>query len=267
MAIKPLKLKRYLSEDEAAQLLSLLIDEKVSTEDMAQFALEGIVPAYMQFSPSDRKTYPEGVFTLADDENFPEHDAKRYAMQEWLAVIPYPLPDHGWIEDSSGARWKVLAGRADDGVDEVTPAHYVRIYSPKEICQAAQLMNDPNACPEWPAIHHSHGQTWSFLTEDNSPAEPTYILSPFVEHRQYIPTAHDEPHISASEAPVNWRMIVAGLHKLLEPHWPKQHQISDAIADFKLPGAGKRNVDDALSKANEALTGHGQPKRRRKVVS
>jgi hypothetical protein len=49
MAIKPLKLKRYISEDEAAQLLSLLIDEEVSSKDMATYALAGVVPAYIEF--------------------------------------------------------------------------------------------------------------------------------------------------------------------------------------------------------------------------
>lgn len=97
MAIKPLKLKRYISEEEAAHLLSLLIGEKVSSEDMAEYALEGVIPAYMQFSPVDKETYPEQVFSLADDDRYPEYDTSRSCTQEWLAVIPYPLPHNRWV--------------------------------------------------------------------------------------------------------------------------------------------------------------------------
>lgn len=265
MAIKPLKLKRYISEDEAAQLLSLLIGEKVSSEDMAEYALEGVIPAYMQFSPVDKETYPGPVFSLAEDDRYPEYTAHLSYMEEWLAVIPYPLPFDSWITDSNGEKWKVLAGRADLGVDEITPEHYVRVYAPPEICLAADIMNDPKAYPKWPAILHSHGETWGDIDGED---RMEHMLSPFrvEEVQDRIAVAHGRS-TSPEVGPINWPMVVAGLHKLLLPQWPKQHQISDAIYAFKLPGAGKTNVDKALSIANQEMRGTGPKKRRQKTAN
>jgi hypothetical protein len=281
MAIKPLKLKRFISEEEAAQLLSLLIGEKVSNEKMAEYALEGIIPAYMHFSPVDEETYPHQFFSLADGSNFPAYDTNRGVMQEWMSVIPYPLPSDCWIDDSNGEKWRVFAGRATFEVDEVTPDHYVRVYAPPEICQAAQIMNDPTACPQWPAIVHSHGETWHYMDVDNdgkdvlSPA--MHMLSPFrlVDGHSYIPSWREKlvrPRpggigLPETDSALNWAMVVAGLHKLLEPQWSKQGLISDEIAAFKLPGAGKTNVDQALSLANQALSDPNPKRRRRKTAN
>lgn len=276
MAIKPLKLKRYISEEEAAQLLSLLIDEKVSSKDMAEYALEGVIPAYMQFSPVDTETYPGPAFSLATRadlaENYRFRDEFKAAHPEYkknipefirnesLAVIPYPLSFDNWITDSNGETWKVFAGRADLGVDEVTSEHYVRVYAPPEVCLAADIMNDPKACPKWPAILHSHGETWG---DSDGEDRPDYMLSPFraEEVQDRIAIANGHSSLPGAEV-LNWRMVIAGLVKLLEPQWPKQFQISDEIAAFKLPGAGKRSVDKALSAANQAMLGIGPKKRR-----
>ncbi|SDS59786.1 hypothetical protein [Pseudomonas prosekii] len=269
MAIKPLKLKRYISEDEAAQLLSLLIGEKVSSEDMAGYALEGIIPGYMQFSPVDSETYPDVVFSLADDDRFPEYDKDRGAMQEWLSVIPYPLPYDGWIEDSNGTRWRVLAGRADFGVDEIRPDHYVRVYSPHEICQVAEIMNDPTACPEWPAILHSRGQTWDFydlyeeeLAGKDLPAKTSYVLSPFREFNDYIPTADGRQTLVSTgpigERNINWQLVVAGLWELLRDDQKKQGAVAAEIGERKWKGARKDDVNHALRIAKQAMETQNQ---------
>jgi hypothetical protein len=288
MAIKPLKLKRYISEEEAAKLLSFLIGEDVSGEDMAAYALEGIIPAYMQFSPVDQETYKEGRFSACDDSDYPEF-TKVGAGHE-MSIIPYPLPSDGWIKDSIGFKWRVCvesggyiyvdekAGssygdiRAGTILEDVTPDHYIRIYVPQEVCQVAQIMNDPTACPTWPAIFHSHGDTWQWLEEDESVGEgkTVHLLSPFRYANEYMPSViapRKHPAPLEDDKPLNWPMVVAGLLKLLEPQGLKQHQISEAVAEFNLPGAGKRRVDDALSEANKALSDPGRKKRRQKIVS
>ncbi|MFJ3263947.1 hypothetical protein ACIPK7_27165 [Pseudomonas sp. NPDC086581] len=243
MAIKPLKLKRYISEAEAAKLLSLLIGEEVSADEMAEYARLGIVPAYMQFAPKDSSTYPNCTFLIFDRdtwEEYKDHDRLRLVGADWLAVIPYPL-NGSWIEDSEGGQWRVMVDRADGSVEDVAEDHFRRIYAPPEVCQAAQLMNDPNACPEWPAILHSHGQTWSY--DDDGPSEPAYILSPFIEHREYIPIAKGEPRASGNEAPVNWqlsdrptpksyRLIISGMIELLtEARGCTQDEIAETLKE------------------------------------
>lgn len=272
MAIKPLKLKRYISEEEAAQLLSLLIGEKVSSKEMAEYALEGVIPAYMQFSPVDEKTYPKGMFSLAGDDLFPESDL--VTLDEWLTVIPYPLPDHGWIEDSRGARWQVFAHRADLLADAITPDHYVRIYAPQEVCQAAEIMNDPTAYPQWPAINHSYGQTWKHydldeedrleqLGEEYAP-KTLHILSPFRMFNDYMHTS-DGRQTLVSTGPTNetgrrieWPLVVAGLWELLREEWKKQGAVAVEIAKREWKGARKDDVNHALRIAKQALEAQNQ---------
>lgn len=263
MAIKPLKLKRYISEDEAAQLLSLLIGEKVSSEDMAEYALEGIIPAYMQFSPVDKETYPGPVFSLAEDDRYPEYTAHLSYMEEWLAVIPYPLPFDSWITDSNGKKWKVLAGRADLGVDEITSEHYVRVYAPPEICLAADIMNDPKARPKWPAILHSHGETWGDIDGED---RMEHILSPFrvEEIQDRIAVADGCSTLPRGgpikgDRPINWHLVVAGLVELLldgrRDTYKTQGLISSEISSRhpNWPNASKTAIDRAMAKANDAV--------------
>lgn len=271
MAIKPLKLKRYISEDEAAQLLSLLIGEVVSSAEIAEYALNGILPGYMQFSPNDVETYPDVVFALADDSIYPRYDINCNGLQEWLAIIPYPLPDNGWVEDSNGARWRVLAARADKGVDDITADHYVRVYAPKEICLAAEIMNDPTACPQWPALMHSHGQTWNFYdlvdeedTGETAQPKHSYILSPFIEFDNYIPTADGRPTlintevISETGRRIEWPLVVAGLWDLLRDDWKKQGTVALEIAKREWKGARRDDVNHALRIAKRAVEAQNQ---------
>lgn len=286
MAIKPLKLKRYITEDEAAQLLSALIDEKVTPQDMHDYALTGVVPAYIKFSPKDREKYPTGNFGLVSIEYFQPLIWNHFRgiddgvttsidmdliggltnsdLEPCFQLLPYPLLGGSYVSEANG-RWRVFVGRADGGVEVVSDEHYVRMYSPPEVCNVAVIMNDPLSCPEWPAVLHSHGMVDA---DEFDEYRPFVWESPFDPGLHFwVPRTSEHLRMSGDEGPINWRLIVAALHQLLEPHLPKQHLISDAIAEFKWPGAGKRNVDDALSQANKAVPGTGGNKRQRKATN
>lgn len=274
MAIKPLKLKRYISEEEAAQLLSLLIGEDVSADDMATYALDGVVPAYMEYSPRpDWPAYREHGFCLIDDYSLAHPIYGELSSVDgdfWPDILPYPLPSDGWVVNSTGNKWTAFAARSDGGLEAVSSEHYVRIYAPQEICQVAQILNDPMAFPKWPAIIHSHGDTWD--NDLDNPTEQIRIIGPYEDSAAYVVEAikrgrGELPLPENDKLPLNWPLVVAGLLKLLEPQFPKQETISNAIADFKWPGAGKRNVDDAMSAANKELFGPGRKRRRKETAS
>ncbi|MGB4074584.1 hypothetical protein [Pseudomonas sp.] len=153
MALKPLKLKRYVTEEEAATLLSSLIGEEVTAADMEEYARQGIVPAYMQsksmFLLFDMGAYKQWL--LAPDAPISQELA-HHAMK----IAPWPQEDI--VEDSEGAEWLLMdEGTNFSAAEFVKDHHYTRVYAPVEICRAAVLMNDATACPEWPAVLHSQG--------------------------------------------------------------------------------------------------------------
>lgn len=205
---KPLKLKRFVTEEEGASLLSHLIGEEINAEDMHEYALAGVVPAYMKYAPKDREKYQETGFRFVEIDRFSELDASHQlgvesaevnaqdkAIVETLTtsdslacsqVLPYPLLAGGYVAERSGERWRVFVGRADGGLEKVGAEHFVRVYSPPELCQIAQILNDPTACPEWPAVLHSHAMVREDELDGFDENGPFDMLSPFDEHLYFL---------------------------------------------------------------------------------
>ncbi|HSX65112.1 MAG TPA: hypothetical protein VLF15_10300 [Pseudoxanthomonas sp.] len=157
MALKPLKLKRYVTEEDAAELLSSLIGEKVTAKDMEDYARQGIVPAYMQ---------ARSMFYLFGTDGFeqlirqPGSNLSEAQARHSVAIVPWPQDDI--VEDNEGGEWLLRAeGVSYSATAAITDEHYTRVYAPSEICKVAVLMNDPIACPEWPAVLHSQGHAFS----------------------------------------------------------------------------------------------------------
>ncbi|SFI40950.1 hypothetical protein SAMN05216206_2162 [Pseudomonas guineae] len=257
MAIKPLKLKQYISEEEAAQLLTLLIGEEVSGDDMAEYARSGVVPAYIEFAPADGQEYPgEGFYLLArEDENDPHLLKVPFGCDWWQDVLPYPLPSDGRLVDSYGTEWKALIANADGYLEPASGERYARIYAPQEICQVAQILNDPTACPEWPAVIHSHGPSWTYSDDESDENGPLHFISPYDDALGYqiqaIKRARGElPEPGKGKRRINWQLIVAGLRELLGPEWQKQEAIAAAIGERGWKGARKDDVKHALREAN-----------------
>jgi hypothetical protein len=257
MAIKPLKLKRYISEEEAAQLLALLIGEEVTSEDMAKYACSGVVPAYIEFAPADGQEYPgDGFYLLPSEEaNDPHMLRIPFGCNWWQSVLPYPLPSDGGLIDSHGSEWKALIANADGCLEVVQAERYARIYAPQEICQVAQILNDPTACPEWPAVIHSHGPSWTYADDESDENGPLYFISPYDDALGYqiqaIKRERGElPESGKGKRRINWQLVVAGLRDLLGPEWQKQEAIAAEIGGRGWKGARKDDVKHALREAN-----------------
>lgn len=156
MAIKPLKLKRYVTEKDAAELLSSLISEKVTVKDMEDYARQGIVPAYMQ---ARSMFYLFGTDGLEQLVNQPDSNLSEAQARYSAGIVPWPQDD--MVEDTDGATWLLRAeGMSYHATTAVTAENYTRVYAPSEICKIAVLINDPTVCPEWPAVLHSQGHAF-----------------------------------------------------------------------------------------------------------
>lgn len=223
MAIKPLKLKHRLTEAEAAMLLSSLIGEEVTIDDMAEYARTGIVPAYIEM---DQEKYPNALFNLIEHREYLELDSRDVAgrlrpqvkklplvvsasTRFWHKVVPFPLlksrstdPEGSYeysiAVDSNGVRWAVFAAlQADDycsghgPLERVRDEHFVRVYTPQAINLVAQVLNNPTACPGNPAVIHTRTSTeemggYNGFDED----WPSPLISPYeVLTEQVEPTA------------------------------------------------------------------------------
>lgn len=255
MAIKPLKLKRYISEDEAAQLLSLLIDEEVSSKDIATYALAGVVPAYIEFQ---RQACGDGFYMLdRDDANNPEMLNIKRGGSWWLDILPYPLPRNGWLVDSYGTEWKPFAAGDNESFEPVEAESYPRVYAPQEVCQVAQILNDPASCPEWPAVIHTHGPSWTYADENSDENGPIHILSPYDDAIAYqIQAAQSslsgQPKVANEERRINWPLVVAGMWEELKEVQKTQERLADKIGERAWKGARTDDIKHALRIAKKA---------------
>lgn len=266
MAIKPLKLKRYISEKEAAQLLSLLIGEEISSEDMAAYALSGVVPAYIQFTPVNQQEFLGAGFYMLDRDDASTPDMLDIARggNWWLDVLPYPLPSNDWLVDSYGTEWKAFEAGTDGKFELADAERHPRIYAPQEVCQVAQILNDPSSYPEWPAIIHSHGPSWTYSDDESDDNGPIHILSPYDDALSYqikaIKRECGEPSTPGkAERKINWQLVVAGLVELLREGKREAYKTQGAISDEinerhpTWPNASKTAIDRAMAQARDAV--------------
>lgn len=252
MAIKPLKLKRYISEEEAAQLLSLLIGETVTSEEMCSYALGGVIPGYLKYAPKNRELHPGNCFYLVEIEHFSHlgrdhfcgvEDEEMLALdkaavdvlstkdaQKCFQVLPYPLLTGGYVAEATGNRWRVFVDGPDGALEKVGASHFVRVYSPPEVCKVAQILNDSESCPEWPAVLHSH----ALVAEDEFyDYQPFQWQSPFDEGLHFL--IPEGTTLSSPDKPplriINWPLVVAGLVELLQDGRRDVYKTQDAISN------------------------------------
>ncbi|SKA88462.1 hypothetical protein SAMN05421862_105203 [Pseudomonas extremaustralis] len=254
MASKPLKLKKFISEKEAAQLLSQLISEVVSSEEMADYANSGVVPAYISFPTTNHPGV--GFYLLSQSDTYDKSitDAPHCGDNCVTNYLPYPLRPNweGMYKDTKGNFVQANIEAADGSLVRLKNAeHYPRIYSPSEICKVAQILNDPSSCPEWPAVTHACGPFWSGFNNDHE-VENEQIVSPYDWAKYSGSELPDGSNEDVSERRVNWPLIVAAMWEELRDEWKKQGTLATKIGARGWKGARKDDVNHALSKANKA---------------
>jgi hypothetical protein len=181
MSHKKLKLKSRLTEEEAAMLLSSLINEEVTAKDMEDYAKNHLIPAYWTMN---QELYPGSTFGFVEVGEYLSLDSrdlpgrsKRSPLDEceyrcWNKELPLPLDvistsdDKGEFKfrcanDSEGTRWVVFAGihteefpGGNGPLERIRDEHCVRVYTPQIIYKVANILNDETAFPSWPAISH-----------------------------------------------------------------------------------------------------------------
>lgn len=255
----------YISEKQAALLLSRLTGQNFTYEDMDEFAGLGVVPAYIKFKPKDRTTYSGDCFQLVQPAvveevglaNLTDVDA-----QSLMRVLPYPLPSCGAFESSVGIAWKAFAARADRRLDEVSEAHYERVYAPQEVRLAARNILRSSSPLDIPQISHSCGETWEIERDHDHDASTAWIVSPFADST--VSQVDKRNRSDKGSGPKDsdqpcMRLIIAGLLELIRKTGGESYnkakvnnELQKLMPKSVYRGMSQKSIDAAFSAATRA---------------
>ena len=134
----------YISEQEACNRLSKIIRQDISRDEMLELSEAGVVPAYMEFRPTDSCMYPRHRFFFVSA--LVEDVCMGNGMEAELRLLPFPLREGGifraaeWAFHGSNRvpthrtqDYKVFAVRADGHLDPISEDHFVRVYALPEV--------------------------------------------------------------------------------------------------------------------------------------
>lgn len=139
-------MSKYISETEAAEILSELTNRKIDENQMRELATYGVIPAYMEFRPTDRDTYLGKSFSFIAHEN--EELTELNCFETELQTLPFPLRAGGIFRAAEWAfhgleklatlqtcDYHVMALRSDGTLDPVSEQHIARLYTVPELRQ------------------------------------------------------------------------------------------------------------------------------------
>lgn len=222
----------YISEEKAAERLSRLIERSITVEDMYEYAHLGVVPAYMKFKPEDKKLYPGQAFHLVADavaSKLKQCDLTTFEGHEadWSEVLPFPLSKNGIVNTSIDVAFRVYVARSDARLEAVSEHHYVRVYAPQEVNQAAKNLKLYVSGHGFQPINHSCGETWEIERDHDHDQRTAWITSPFADDANAVNLKKrirkDNALDSISdEGPPGMKMIIAGMIELIEELSAKQ---------------------------------------------
>jgi len=272
----------YISEKQAALLLSRLTGQSITIEDMDEFASIGIAPAYMRFKPKDKARYPGDAFQLVQPSVVSEVGMGNLTdidTQSAMQILPFPLPDCRILNSSAGVAFTVFAANSDRCLVEISDSHYERVYAPQEVRLAAKnILRAPSPLSISP-INHSCGETWEIERDHEHDACTAWIISPFASSKAVQVDKRNRNNASGDFKdidPPSMRLIIAGMLELVREARGDSYnktKINDELRKL-MPktiyrGMSKKSIDVAFSAATQAkedaeLEAGMQPRRARK---
>lgn len=179
----------YISEENAAERLSKLTKRNISEKDMYELAHLGVVPAYLKFNPSDKEMYPGRAFHLVANavvNKLKQCDLTTFegGEFEWSEILPFPLPKNGIINTSIDVPFNVFVARSDAHLESVSEDHYIRVYAPPEIIQAAKNLRLYMSGRSFEPILHNYCETWEIERDQDHDLRIACIISPFSDNER-----------------------------------------------------------------------------------
>jgi hypothetical protein len=273
----------YISETAAIEQIFEITGIKITTKVMKECAKLGVIPAYMEFNPKDKKMYPDEAFqlvgcdVLAEVEPGKLTDIHGYASREW-GPLPFPLPKNGMVtikEDTAYDRvrseasvptsYKVFVARSDNKLEEVSERHFVRVYAPQEMRQAAKNFERYFTGRGCQPMKHSRCQSVDY--GEITIEVPATFISPFagsadalsfnkLVRKGGLSLAKDQ---SGEELP-NMGLVIAGMLELIKelkgPSYNKAKinvELQRILPKDIYRGMSEKRINQSFAEATKAM--------------
>ena len=135
---------KYISEQETCKRLSKDIGREISREEIIELSEAGVIPAYMEFRPTDSRAFPEKRFYFV--HALEEDVCIGNGFETELKALPFPLREGGIFRAAEWAfhgnsrlptlqtvDYKVFAKHVEGHLEPLSEDHFVRVYAPLEV--------------------------------------------------------------------------------------------------------------------------------------
>lgn len=255
----------YISEKQAALLLSRLTGLNINIDDMDAYSNSGIAPAYIKFRPKDKTQYPGSNFQFVQPSIISEVGLSNLTdvdAQGSMQILPFPIPDCGTINSSIGITFAVFVADSDRRLVAVSDSHYERVYAPQEVTLAAKNILRASSAASIPVITHTCGETWEIERDHDHDALTAYIISPFANSNGvHVVKRHRKAggDNSKDEDQPCMRLIIAGMLELIREARGDSYnktkinnELRELMPQATYRGMSKKSIDVAFSAASLA---------------
>ena len=262
---------KYISEQETCKRLSKDIGREISREEIIELSEAGVIPAYMEFRPTDSRAFPEKRFYFV--HALEEDVCIGNGFETELKALPFPLREGGIFRAAEWAfhgnsrlptlqtvDYKVFAKHVEGHLEPISEDHFVRVYAPLEVKPSSVKVKRyfSNRLVE-PTIH---GYCNAFAGFDIETVGEWRGMSPFTDDPDYLNPDRRRPNKkSANETSESMGMeliIISALKQIVETLSAKteykkysQEQIATMIQEIYPSCISERTIKGIFSDANK----------------
>lgn len=220
---------KYISEQETCKRLSKDIGREISREEIIELSEAGVIPAYMEFRPTDSRAFPEKRFYFV--HALEQDICIGNGFETELKALPFPLREGGVFRAAEWAfhgnsrlptlqtvDYKVFAKHVEGHLEPISEDHFVRVYAPLEVKPSSAKVKRyfSNKMVE-PTIH---GYCNAFAGFDIETVGEWRGMSPFTDDPDYLNPDRRRPNRKSANEPSESMgmelIIISALKQIVE---------------------------------------------------
>lgn|GEM_PF-3293278 len=220
---------KYISEQETCKRLSKDIGREISREEIIELSEAGVIPAYMEFRPTDSLAFPEKRFYFV--HALEQDVCIGNGFETELKALPFPLREGGIFRAAEWAfhgnsrlptlqtvDYKVFAKHVEGHLEPISEDHFVRVYAPLEVKPSSAKVKRyfSNKMVE-PTIH---GYCNAFAGFDIETVGEWRGMSPFTDDPDYLNPDKRRPNRKSANEPSESMgmelIIISALKQIVE---------------------------------------------------
>lgn len=205
----------YISELSAIEILTTLTKTKITEANIKECAIKGVIPAYIQFMPSDKDLYNGSSFHAGYEKALKNVNLEEITTldpsygygyeDDFWNILPFPLPHDNIIKATDGNSYRILVSRKDGKLEPATDEHYVRVYTDEEVRKCARNIKRYLLKGDIQQTSHTLQQTW--VAQRRSDDDVTvWVPSPFANNENI-----KDPELKDNRERTSLHLIIAAL--------------------------------------------------------